>query len=49
MSPARAQDIADVVGLIRVRGLTSEFASRLERGVRREYRRLVRAVRAAPP
>ncbi len=48
-SPARAQDLADVVGLIRVRGLSAEFAARLDRSVRREFRRLVRAVAKERP
>lgn len=40
----RAQDIADVIGLIRARRLGSDFAARLRPGVRREFRTLVRAV-----
>jgi hypothetical protein len=42
----RLQDLADVVGLIRARGLTSAFASRIAVELRPEFRKLVRAVRA---
>ncbi len=42
---ARAQDIADVVGLIRERELTGQFAAGLDRALRGEFRKLVRAVR----
>ncbi len=45
-SPARAQDLADVVGLIRARGLSRRFASRLSPDLRENFRRLVQAVRA---
>ena len=41
---ARAQDIADVVGLIRERGLTSAFAAKVEKSVRSEFKKLVKAV-----
>jgi hypothetical protein len=42
----RLQDLADVIGLIRARGLTSTFASRIAEDLRPEFRKLVRAVRA---
>ena len=45
-SPARAQDLADVVGLIRARGLSRRFASRLSPDLREDFRRLVQALRA---
>ncbi len=45
-SPVRAQDLADVVGLIRARGLSKRFAARLSRDLRGDFRRLVEAVRA---
>lgn len=45
-SITRAQDLADVIGLIRARKLTSRFAARLEKDLRPDFRRLVRAVRA---
>jgi len=45
-SVARAQDIADVIGLIRGRRLTSAFASRLHKTIRAEFRKLVKAVRS---
>ena len=40
----RAQDVADVIGLIRARRLRSDFAARLRPGLRREFRTLARAV-----
>jgi hypothetical protein len=42
----RLQDLADVVGLIRARDLTSAFASQIAKELRPEFRKLVRAVRA---
>ena len=45
-SPARAQDLADVVGLIRARGLSKRFAARLSPDLRDDFRRLVEALRA---
>lgn len=42
---ARAQDIADVVGLIRERKLTNTFAARIDKSLRAEFRKLVAAVR----
>ena len=41
---ARAQDLADVIGLIRQRGLTSAFAAKLDKRVRSEFKKLVKAV-----
>jgi len=46
-SVLRSQDIADVIGLIRARRLTSAFAAKLARPLRAEFRKLVRAVRTA--
>lgn len=40
----RAQDLADVIGLIRHRGLDGGFASLLDKSVRLDYRKLVRAI-----
>jgi hypothetical protein len=40
----RAQDLADVIGLIRQKRLTSEFARKLDKSVRPEYRKLVKAI-----
>jgi hypothetical protein len=42
----RAQDLADVIGLIRERRLTSAFATRLHKSVRAEFRKLVKAVQS---
>ena len=44
---ARAQDIADVIGLIRQRRLTAAFAGRLHKSLRAEFRKLVKAVRSS--
>jgi len=41
----RAQDIADVIGLIRARKLGASFARKLNRNLRGEFRKLVEAVR----
>ena len=41
----RAQDLADVIGLIRRCGLTGGFSSRLSSDLRPEFRKLVRAIR----
>lgn len=46
-SVLRAQDVADVIGLIRARGLTSAFARFVAKDVRADYRRLATAVRGA--
>jgi hypothetical protein len=40
----RAQDIADVIGLIRENKLAGSFASKIDPPVRNEFRRLVKAV-----
>jgi hypothetical protein len=40
----RAQDLADVIGLIRHNRLTSEFARRLDKSLRPTFRKLVRAI-----
>ncbi len=40
----RAQDLADVIGLIRHRGLTPEFARHLDKDLRPEFRKLARAI-----
>lgn len=44
--PLRAQDLADVIGLIWARGLSSAFAVRLHKSLRVEFRKLARAVAA---
>jgi hypothetical protein len=41
----QAIDLADVIGLIRNRGLTSEFARQIPKDLRAPFRKLVRAVR----
>lgn len=40
----RAQDLADVIGLIRHHHLSGEFIPRIDKNLRTEYRRLVAAV-----
>jgi hypothetical protein len=40
----RAQDLADVIGMIRHNGLTGEFARYLDKSVRPVYRKLVKAI-----
>jgi hypothetical protein len=40
----RAQDLADVIGLIRHNGLTGEFARHLHKSLRSEYRKLAKAI-----
>ena len=40
----RAQDLADVIGLIRSRRLTSEFARSIDKTLRPTFRKLVRAI-----
>lgn len=40
----RAQDIADVIGLIRANRLTSQFAGKLNKALRSEFRKLAKAV-----
>lgn len=46
-APDRLKDLADVQELIKVRGLTSEFANRLNLYVREQYLQLCRAVEQA--
>jgi hypothetical protein len=41
----RAQDLADVIGLIRHNNLTGEFARRLDKTLRPTYRKLVKAIK----
>jgi hypothetical protein len=41
----RAQDMADVIGLIRHNGLGGEFARHLEKSLRPVYRKLVKAIK----
>ena len=43
----RAQDLADVIGLIRHHNLTSAFASQIDKPMRGQFRKLVKAVREA--
>ena len=43
---ARAQDLADVIGLIKQHKLRNQFASLIDRPMRSEFRKLVKAVRA---
>jgi hypothetical protein len=40
----RAQDLADVIGLIRHNGLTSEYAKNLDKSLRPTFRKLVKAI-----
>jgi len=42
--PLRAQDLADVIGLIRACGLTSAFATKLHKSLRVDFRKLARAI-----
>lgn len=44
-NPLRAQDLADVIGLIRHHSLTSGFASQVDKALRPEFRKLVRLIR----
>lgn len=41
----RAQDLADVIGLIRAHALTGEFTSKIDKDLRPAFRELVRAMR----
>jgi len=41
---ARAQDLADVIGLIRCHNLRGDFAAKIEKSLRPEFRKLVKAV-----
>lgn len=43
-NPLRAIDLADVIGLIRVRRLTTSFATHLSKELRKDYRKLASAV-----
>lgn len=43
-NPLRAIDLADVIGLIRNRRLTTSFASQLSKDLRKDYRKLANAV-----
>lgn len=45
----RAQDLADVIGLIRHHGLRGEFAARIDQSMRAEFRTLANAVHAERP
>ena len=47
-APHRLKDLADVQELIKVRGLTAEFASKLDASVREKYLELHDAVSQAP-
>ena len=40
----RAQDLADVIGLIRVHGLSGEFARTLDKALRPAFRKIARAI-----
>jgi hypothetical protein len=42
--PLRAQDLADVIGLIRARGLKGDFAPQIDKEVRPEFRRLAATI-----
>jgi hypothetical protein len=46
-APDRLKDLADVQELIKVRGLTSEFAEALNPYVREQYSQLYRAIEKA--
>ncbi len=48
-SMLRAQDLADVIALIRAHKLTGKFSARIAPGLRAEFRKLVRAVEAEKP
>ena len=43
-NPLRAQDLADVIGLVRHHRLTGEFAAQLDPSLRREFRKIVRLI-----
>ena len=40
----RAQDLADVIGLIRCHGLTGEYTRHLDKALRSPFRKIVRAI-----
>lgn len=42
--PLRAQDLADVIGLIRQHHLTGEFSPRIKKSVRKEFQKLIKAI-----
>jgi len=42
--PLRAQDLADVIGLVRHHRLTGEFATKLDSSLRREFRKIVQLI-----
>lgn len=42
--PLRAQDMADVIGLIRHHQLTGEFSPRINKSVRKEFQKLIKAI-----
>lgn len=42
--PLRAQDLADVIGLIRVHSLGGDFAPKIDKSLRVEFRKLAKAV-----
>jgi hypothetical protein len=46
-APHRLKDLADVQELIKLRGLTSEFAEQLDPYVREQFLNLLRAVEQA--
>ena len=43
----RAVDLADVIGLIRHHRLKTDFAARLDKSLRPEFRKLVKSIEAA--
>ena len=45
-SIARAQDIADVIGLVKHHQLTGAFASRIDKRFRQDFRKLLKALRS---
>jgi len=42
--PLRAQDLADVIGLIRCHALTAAFTPQIDRDVRAEFRKLAKQI-----
>ncbi len=48
-APGRIKDLGDVQELIRVTGLSEEFAEQLDDSVRAQYRKLWAEVRQTPP
>lgn len=47
--PLRAQDLADVIGLIRAHRLGGDFAPQIDKDVRPEFRRLAAAIARSRP